>query len=66
MGLAGAPWISYYARALGAKIGRDVDMHTLPPVTGMLQICDGASIEQPGPLSITASTNAEALLFDLR
>ncbi|WP_396643355.1 Pls/PosA family non-ribosomal peptide synthetase [Microbacterium sp.] len=45
VGLAGAPWISYYARALGAKIGRDVDMHTLPPVTGMLQIGDGASIE---------------------
>lgn len=27
---------------------------------------DGASIEIPGPLSITASSNAEALLFDLR
>ena len=27
---------SYYARALGAKIGADVDLHTLPPVTGML------------------------------
>ncbi|MFG6504425.1 Pls/PosA family non-ribosomal peptide synthetase [Microbacterium sp. P05] len=45
VGLAGAPWISYYGRALGAKIGRDVDMHTLPPVTGMLEIGDGASIE---------------------
>ncbi|MET4158242.1 Pls/PosA family non-ribosomal peptide synthetase [Agromyces sp. PvR057] len=43
--LAGAPWISYYARALGARIGTDVDMHTLPPVTGMLTIGDGASIE---------------------
>jgi non-ribosomal peptide synthetase-like protein len=45
VGLAGAPWISYYARALGARIGRDVDMHTLPPVTGMLQVGDGAAIE---------------------
>ncbi|TCK61260.1 Pls/PosA family non-ribosomal peptide synthetase [Curtobacterium sp. PhB136] len=42
---AGAPWISYYARALGARIGRDVDLHTLPPVTGMLTIGRRASIE---------------------
>jgi non-ribosomal peptide synthetase-like protein len=45
VGLAGAPWVTYYARALGAKIGRDVDMHTLPPITGMLEVGDGASIE---------------------
>lgn len=45
VGLAGAPWVVYYARALGAKIGRDVDMHTLPPITGMLEVGDGASIE---------------------
>ncbi len=43
--LAGAPWISYYARALGATIGRGVDLHALPPVTGMLRIGPGASIE---------------------
>ncbi|TDO34338.1 non-ribosomal peptide synthetase-like protein [Kribbella sp. VKM Ac-2527] len=43
--LAGAPWIAYYARALGAKIGRGVDLHTLPPVTGMLTMGRGASIE---------------------
>jgi len=42
---AGAPWISYYARALGATIGRDVDLHTLPPVTGFLTIGKQASIE---------------------
>ncbi|MBF4613537.1 Pls/PosA family non-ribosomal peptide synthetase [Curtobacterium sp. VKM Ac-1376] len=42
---AGAPWISYYARALGARIGKDVDLHTLPPVTGMLTIGKRASIE---------------------
>ena len=45
VGLAGAPWISYYARALGAKIGEDVDLHALPPVTGMLTVGRGASIE---------------------
>ncbi|QQD75001.1 amino acid adenylation domain-containing protein [Curtobacterium sp. YC1] len=42
---AGAPWISYYARALGARIGKDVDLHTLPPVTGMLTIGKRASVE---------------------
>jgi non-ribosomal peptide synthetase-like protein len=49
--LAGAPWISYYARALGARIDRDVDLHTLPPVTGMLTIGTGASIEPEVDLS---------------
>ena len=43
--LAGAPWIAYYARALGATIGKGVDLHTLPPVTGLLTVGDGASIE---------------------
>ena len=45
VGLAGAPWVSNYARALGARIGEDVDLHTLPPVTGMLTIGDRAAIE---------------------
>ena len=45
VGLAGAPWVVFYARALGARIGRDVDLHTLPPVTGLLRIGDGAAIE---------------------
>ncbi|WP_104130393.1 Pls/PosA family non-ribosomal peptide synthetase [Cryobacterium sp. N21] len=43
--LAGAPWISYYARALGAEIGPDVDLHSLPPVTGLMTIGAQASIE---------------------
>ncbi|HAM25890.1 MAG TPA: amino acid adenylation protein [Microbacteriaceae bacterium] len=43
--LAGAPWISYYARALGAKIGEGVDLHSLPPITGMLSIGPHAAIE---------------------
>ncbi|MDJ0324297.1 amino acid adenylation domain-containing protein [Cryobacterium sp. PH31-AA6] len=43
--LAGAPWISYYARALGARVGEDVDLHALPPVTGMLTIGARAAIE---------------------
>ncbi|MBZ6373215.1 MAG: amino acid adenylation protein, partial [Microbacterium hominis] len=51
VGLAGAPWVSYYARALGARIGRGVDLHALPPITGMLEIGDGAAIEPEVDLS---------------
>lgn len=49
--LAGAPWIPYYARALGCRIGRDVDLHTLPPVTGLLRLGRGCSIEPEVDLS---------------
>ncbi|WP_308466219.1 Pls/PosA family non-ribosomal peptide synthetase [Rathayibacter soli] len=49
--LAGAPWISYYARALGATIAPNVDLHAIPPVTGMLRIGAGASIEPEVDLS---------------
>ncbi|CAN5370003.1 non-ribosomal peptide synthetase [soil metagenome] len=43
--LAGAPWIITYARALGAKIGPGVDLHSLPPITGMLKIGARVSVE---------------------
>jgi len=43
--LSGAPWMVPFARALGARIGKGVDLHTLPPVTGMLELGDGCSIE---------------------
>ncbi|MEV0947408.1 Pls/PosA family non-ribosomal peptide synthetase [Rhodococcus sp. NPDC049939] len=49
--LSGAPWILYYARALGVKVGKDVDLHTLPPVTGMLELGDGCSVEPEVDLS---------------
>ncbi|MEW1975130.1 Pls/PosA family non-ribosomal peptide synthetase [Microbacterium profundi] len=51
VGLAGAPWVTYYARALGAKIGPNVDLHALPPVTGMLVVAEGAAIEPEVDLS---------------
>jgi len=51
VGLAGAPWVTYYARALGARIAEDVDLHTLPPVTGMLRIGRGAAVEPEVDLS---------------
>ncbi|MDP3713326.1 MAG: AMP-binding protein [Mycobacteriales bacterium] len=44
-GLACAPWVPLYARLLGARLGRDADLHALPPVTGMLELGEGASVE---------------------
>lgn len=43
--LAGAPLMTWYARLLGARIGRNVDLHSIPPVTGMLRLGKGCSIE---------------------
>ena len=43
--LSSAPWITYYAKALGARIGPGVDLHSLPPVTGMLKLGKGAAVE---------------------
>src|SRR5690606_14297422 len=42
---AGAPWMSWYARLLGADIARGVDLHALPPVTGMLSVGPWAAVE---------------------
>ncbi|WP_233548796.1 Pls/PosA family non-ribosomal peptide synthetase [Galactobacter valiniphilus] len=49
--LAGAVWVKRYARGLGATIGKDVTLHSVPPVTGLLRIGDGASIEPEVDLS---------------
>ena len=43
--LSTAPWMRQYARLLGAQVGRDVDLHAIPPVTGLLRLDDGCSIE---------------------
>jgi non-ribosomal peptide synthetase-like protein len=48
--LAGS-WLTHYARALGAKIAPDVDLHSLPPVTGLLRIGRGAAVEPEVDLS---------------
>ncbi|MFJ3673775.1 Pls/PosA family non-ribosomal peptide synthetase [Streptomyces sp. NPDC090106] len=49
-GLTGA-WLERYARALGARIGPDVDLHSLPPVTGLLKLGRGAAVESEVDLS---------------
>jgi amino acid adenylation domain-containing protein len=43
--LTGTPWAGRYARALGCRVGRDVALHTLPPVTGLATFGDGAVLE---------------------
>lgn len=42
---AGAPWLVYYARALGNSIGKGVDLHSAPPVTGMLTLGHRSTVE---------------------
>ncbi|MFJ6631639.1 Pls/PosA family non-ribosomal peptide synthetase [Streptomyces sp. NPDC091376] len=49
-GLAGV-WLTYYARALGVQLGEGVDLHALPPVTGMLRLGKGAAVEPEVDLS---------------
>lgn len=49
--LASAPWVPYYARALGVKMGKNVDLHSVPPVTGLLRLAEGCSIEPEVDLS---------------
>jgi non-ribosomal peptide synthetase-like protein len=48
---AGAPWLVYYARMLGNKVGKGVDLHSTPPVTGMLKLGHRSSIEPEVDLS---------------
>jgi non-ribosomal peptide synthetase-like protein len=48
--LAGV-WLTYYARALGVKLAAGVDLHSLPPVTGMLRLGRGSAVEPEVDLS---------------
>jgi non-ribosomal peptide synthetase-like protein len=43
--LSGAPWLVYYARALGNSVGKGVDLHSAPPVTAMLTLGHRSSVE---------------------
>ncbi len=43
--LASAPLLPWYARMLGARIDATATLHTLPPVTGLLTVGPGATIE---------------------
>ncbi len=43
--LAGTPWAWRMARLSGHRVGRETRLGTLPPVTGLVSIGDGATIE---------------------
>lgn len=43
--VASAPWVTWYAKLLGNRIGRDADLHSVPPVTGFLTLGEGAAVE---------------------
>ena len=43
--VASAPWVTWYARLLGNRVGSDADLHSAPPVTGFLTLEAGAAIE---------------------
>ncbi|MCM4080923.1 Pls/PosA family non-ribosomal peptide synthetase [Paractinoplanes hotanensis] len=49
--VTGASWMITYAKALGAQIGPDVDLHSAPPVTGLLKLGRGAAVEPEVDLS---------------
>ncbi|WP_018024871.1 Pls/PosA family non-ribosomal peptide synthetase [Corynebacterium ulceribovis] len=49
--MGGATWVAAYARMLGNKIGKGVDLHAIPPVTGLLTIGDHAAVEPDVDLS---------------
>lgn len=43
--IAGAGQVRWYARLLGCRVGGYLDLHAMPPVTGLLTLGDGCSIE---------------------
>ena len=43
--LSAAPLVRVYAKLLGCRVGRHVDLHSIPPVTGLLTLGTGCSIE---------------------
>lgn len=49
--IAGSTWVLYYARSLGVSVGKGVDLHSLPPVTGLLTLGAHSSIEPEVDLS---------------
>lgn len=49
--IAGAVLLRWYARLLGARIAPHVDLHSAPPITGLLRLGEACSIEPEVDLS---------------
>ncbi|MGL5819893.1 MAG: amino acid adenylation domain-containing protein, partial [Phycicoccus sp.] len=43
--LSTAPLVTVYARLLGCRVARHVDLHSVPPVTGLLRLGTGCAVE---------------------
>ncbi|KAM4066553.1 AMP-binding enzyme [Hirsutella rhossiliensis] len=43
--IAGTHWCRRYARLLGCRVGANVQLHTLPPVTGLASFGAGCAVE---------------------
>jgi non-ribosomal peptide synthetase-like protein len=50
-GLVGTPLAAWYARLLGCRVGAGVQLHALPPVSGLSTLGDGCSVEPEVDLS---------------
>ncbi|MER6902121.1 phosphopantetheine-binding protein, partial [Amycolatopsis sp. NPDC000740] len=50
-GVAGTPLAAPYARLLGNRVGRGVDLHSPPPVGGLADFGDGCAIEPEADLA---------------
>jgi non-ribosomal peptide synthetase-like protein len=49
--LVGTHWCVRYARALGCSVGTGVQLHALPPVTGLATFGDGCAVESEADLA---------------
>ncbi|AWB84672.1 Pls/PosA family non-ribosomal peptide synthetase [Corynebacterium liangguodongii] len=45
LNISGSTFVPYLARMLGAQVGRGVDLHSIPPVTGLLTLGDNSAVE---------------------
>lgn len=43
--VAGTPWCRYYARLLGCRVASNVQLHALPPATGLASFGAGCAVE---------------------
>ncbi|OFS11696.1 Pls/PosA family non-ribosomal peptide synthetase [Kytococcus sp. HMSC28H12] len=43
--VSGAGLVRWYARLLGCRVGRGVDLHAMPPITGHLTLGEGCAVE---------------------
>ncbi|MEO3756399.1 Pls/PosA family non-ribosomal peptide synthetase [Streptomyces sp. B6B3] len=49
--VTGTPLAAWYARLLGCRVGRGVDLRALPPVTGLAAFGDGCAVEPEADLA---------------